>query len=129
MSDQSAGVADLRINVTDEDQQADTRVMRVEGEIDVFTAPRLKTTIAGIIDAGCSTLIIDLQQVRYIDSSGLAVLVGALKRMQGRSGTIRLVLSNPQVKKVFEITGLTRIFPTFDSVERAKADLIKPAFS
>ena len=67
-----------------------------------------------------SNIIVDLQGVGFIDSSGLGVLVGALRRAKERSGSIRLVCDRDNVLKIFRITGLDKVFPIFDSVEDAR---------
>ncbi len=94
--------------------------MTLAGEIDVYTAPRLKESLIEQIEDGCTDLIVDLQGVGFIDSSGLGVLVGALRRTKERSGAIRLVCSRDNIMKIFRITGLDKVFPIFESLEEAR---------
>lgn len=88
--------------------------LEVSGEIDVFTSPSLREELYGMIDDGASTIVIDCSQMDFIDSSGLGVLVGALKRIRERGGDFELLGLNPSTRKVFEITGLTKLFTIRD---------------
>jgi len=74
-------------------------VIAVHGEIDVYTSPRVKETINELIEKENYNLIINLEEVRYIDSTGLGVLIGALKRVREHNGSINLICTNPQIKK------------------------------
>ena len=86
-------------------------VMCIAGEIDVATAPLVRDELAAALDAGARKLTLDLGAVGFVDSSGLGVLVGALRRLQEESDG-RMVISDAQdgVRKVFEITGLGPMF-------------------
>lgn len=94
-------------------------IISVQGEIDVYTSPRVKETINELIEKENYNLIINLEEVRYIDSTGLGVLIGALKRVREHNGSINLICTNPQIKKIFNITGLVKIFGIFKSEEEA----------
>jgi len=96
-----------------------TAVVTLDGEIDVYTSPKVKDFIGKLIDKGTYTFTIDMQGVRYIDSTGLGVLIGGLKRVREHGGSVNLVSTNPQTKKIFDITGLVRVFDIFDSVDAA----------
>ena len=88
-----------------------TVVVTVRGELDTYTAPRLRHELKGLIDdQGNLAVVVDLGEMTFIDSSGLAVLVDGLKRMRLHGG--RLTLSNPNrnTAKVLEISGLDRVF-------------------
>src|ERR1700687_5867154 len=99
-------------------------VVDLNGEIDVYTSPKVKETISDLIDKGHYTLIINLENVRYIDSTGLGVLIGGLKRVREHSGTVHLVCTNPQIKKIFDITGLVKIFGIYDDEAEAQKALV-----
>jgi anti-sigma B factor antagonist len=88
--------------------------LQVSGEIDVFTSPSLRDELYAMIDDGATTVEIDCSQMDFIDSSGLGVLVGALKRIRERGGDFELQGLNPSTRKVFEITGLTKLFTIRD---------------
>lgn len=101
-------------------QMADgTQAIEVHGEIDVYTSPKVKEIITELIEKGNYLLIINLEGVRYIDSTGLGVLIGALKKVREKDGCINLVCNNPQIKKIFNITGLVKIFGIFKTEEEA----------
>ncbi len=95
------------------------QAVEVQGEIDVYTSPRVKETINELIEKGHYHLVINLEGVRYIDSTGLGVLIGALKKVREHSGRILLVCTNPQIKKIFNITGLVKIFEIFKDEDEA----------
>ncbi|MFP4498845.1 MAG: STAS domain-containing protein [Vulcanimicrobiota bacterium] len=95
------------------------QVLEVNGEIDVYTSPKVKETISELIEKENYKLIINLEGVRYIDSTGLGVLIGALKKVREHDGGINLVCNNPQIKKIFNITGLVKIFGIYKDEEEA----------
>lgn len=99
----------------------DLPVLKVSGEVDVYTAPKLKSHILDLIDSGHYNIVVDLNQVDFMDSSGLGVLVGGLKRVGPHKGTIKLVCNRPNVLKIFKITGLNKVFQIFDGVDQAAA--------
>jgi anti-sigma B factor antagonist len=109
----------MELEITSE-RDKDLCVMRIDGEIDVYTAPRLKESLTEQIEAGCTNVVVDLEKVGFIDSSGLGVLVGGLRRVKERSGSIRLVCTRENVLKIFRITGLDKVFPILGTVEEAK---------
>ncbi len=88
----------------------------VAGEIDVATSPALRRELHDALDNGASRVVVDLSGTTFIDSSGLGVLVGALKRVREINGNESLVLTGLQdpVRKVFEITGLHAVFSIQD---------------
>jgi anti-sigma B factor antagonist len=95
------------------------RVVVVGGEVDVYTAPLLRDALDQQIAAGHIHLVVDLDAVEFMDSTGLGVLVGRLKLVRNRSGWLRVVCSNERVLKVFGITGLDRVFTIADSIDAA----------
>ncbi len=105
----------MDINVAVHGEEGRPYTVEVSGEIDVYTSPKVKDTIGDLIDRGHYLLVIDLEHVRYIDSTGLGVLIGALKRVREFGGSVALVCTNPQIKKIFDITGLVKIFGIYDS--------------
>lgn len=109
----------MELDISSEQFEGDC-VMKLVGEVDVYTAPGLRERLVGEIESGSANIIVDLQGVGFIDSSGLGVLVGALRRAKERSGSIRLVCDRDNVLKIFRITGLDKVFPIFDSVEDAR---------
>ena len=110
---------DIKVSVREPNGKTGATVVDLNGEIDVYTSPKVKETISELIDQEHYKLVINLENVRYIDSTGLGVLIGGLKRVREHSGTVNLVCSNPQIKKIFDITGLVKIFGIFDSEKAA----------
>jgi anti-sigma B factor antagonist len=106
--------------------EADVRngysIVAVTGEVDVATVPRLREHLHGLAAQGKNRIVVDLDGVEFLDSTGLGVLVGALKRVRASDdGDLRLVCTQPRIRKVFEVTGLTKVFSLFDSVDDAVA--------
>ena len=89
-------------------------VVAVGGEIDVYTAPKLRDKISELVGEGHHQLLIDMAAVDFLDSTGLGVLVGRLKAVRMLEGVMRVVITNPRVLRNFQITGLEKIF-TIDS--------------
>jgi anti-sigma B factor antagonist len=85
-------------------------LLRTEGELDVYTSPQLKQTLVDLMSRGVTRFILDLNGVEYVDSTGLGVLIGALRRAADRDGCLKLLCDNSRVRRIFEITGLTKVF-------------------
>jgi anti-sigma B factor antagonist len=91
----------------------------VTGEVDVYTAPMLRERIRELAAGGAVHLIADLSQVDFLDSTGLGVLVGGLKRLREDSGSLALVVTTPRILRIFQITGLTKAFAVWPSATDA----------
>jgi anti-sigma B factor antagonist len=109
---------DLSINRADHD---DETVMTLGGEIDVYTAPLVRERLDAAVRDGRVHLVVDLSQVRFLDSTGLGVLVGRLKLTRSRDGSLRLVATEEKVLKVFAITGLDKVFEIYPTLDEALA--------
>lgn len=109
---------DLGLDVQERDGFA---VLAVSGEVDVATVPRLREQLHGLVAQGSNQIVVNLDAVDFLDSTGLGVLVGALKRVRSNDGDLHLVCTQPRIRKVFEVTGLTKVFKLFDSVDDAVA--------
>lgn len=97
----------------------DRTVVEVGGEIDVYTAPKLREQLVELVNDGSYHLVVDMEGVDFLDSTGLGVLVGGLKRVRAHEGSLRLVCTQERILKIFRITGLTKVFPIHSSVEDA----------
>lgn len=95
----------------------DYALLSVEGEVDVYTAPLLRQKLVDLADSGVSRIVVNLEPVAFLDSTGLGVLVAALNRMRRHGGDVELVCSQLRILRVFEITGLTRVFTIHESFE------------
>lgn len=102
-------------------QEGPRRVVSVHGEIDVYTAPDLRERLNELVASGQCHLVLDLQGVDFLDSTGLGVLVGGLKRVRSRGGELSLVCAQERILKVFRITGLTSVFPIYSVLDEALA--------
>ena len=85
-------------------------VLAVGGEIDVYTAPKLRDHIADLVQAGHYDIVIDLTAVEFLDSTGLGVLVGGLKKVRSHEGSLSLVCAQDRLLRIFRITGLAKVF-------------------
>jgi anti-sigma B factor antagonist len=97
----------------------DCAVVRVAGEVDLYTAPMLRERIRELAARGAVHLIADLSQVDFLDSTGLGVLVGSLKRLREDGGSLALVITTPRILRIFQITGLTKALAAWPSVTDA----------
>jgi anti-sigma B factor antagonist len=104
------------------DRKGGWQVLTVRGEVDVTTTPRVRAQLIALLSDGTPHLIVDLEGVRFMDSSGLGALVAGLKLARSRSGELRLVCERQRsVRKVLEVTGLERVLERFDTVDAAVA--------
>jgi anti-sigma B factor antagonist len=87
-----------------------TAVLTVRGEIDVASAPELRTHLHEVCTTDASTVTVDLRAVTFLDSSALGVLVGALGRCRENKSDLRLIINSPRLLRIFDITGLTSVF-------------------
>ncbi len=94
-------------------------VVDVAGEVDVYTAPKLREQLVTLVDSGHIDIVVNMERVEFLDSTGLGVLVGGLKRVKSREGSLRLVCTQERILKIFRITGLTKVFPIHASVDEA----------
>jgi anti-sigma B factor antagonist len=95
-------------------------VIDVQGEIDMYTAPRLRELI-DLVSKGSCQLVLNLDKVGFLDSTALGVLAGGLKRVRARDGSLDLVCTQPRILKTFRITGLTQVFGIYATVDQAIA--------
>ncbi len=98
---------DLTLATREQDGRA---VVAVGGEIDVYTAPKLRDQITELVAGGSYHIVIDLEAVEFLDSTGLGVLVGGLKKVRANDGSLELICSQERLLKIFRITGLAKVF-------------------
>ncbi len=101
-------------------------VLDVGGEVDVYSAPVLRDRIAGLVDRGECDLVVDLDGVQFLDSSGLGVLVAGFTSARARGGDLRLVCTQNRLLVPFRITGLDHVFGIFPTVEAAVREPVDP---
>jgi anti-sigma B factor antagonist len=97
----------------------DTSIITLVGEIDVYTAPRLRQALIDLVSQGSTDIVVDMDRVDFLDSTGLGVLVGGLKRVKSSEGDLRLVVTQDRIMKIFDITGLSKVFPIHGSLDDA----------
>lgn len=102
-------------------ERDDVVVVTVAGEVDVYTAAQLRSALEDRIAAGQTAIVVDLEDVGFIDSTGLGVLVGRLKTLRKTGGWLSVVCTNERILRLFGITGLDRVLPVHDSVDAAVA--------
>lgn len=110
---------ELTLNVHSEPPEF--TVITVSGEIDVYTAPKLREKLISLVEEGSYQLIADMEGVEFLDSTGLGVLVGGLKRVRAHDGWIDLVCTQSRILRIFKITGLNKVFSIYSSVAEAIA--------
>ena len=96
--------------------EGDRTVVVVGGEIDVYTAPKLREQLIDLVSSGQYHLVVDMEGVEFLDSTGLGVLVGGLKKVRAHDGSLDLVCTQERLLKIFRITGLAKVFVIHDSV-------------
>jgi len=97
-------------------------IIEVGGEIDVYTAPKLRDKITELVGTGEYDLVIDMEKVDFLDSTGLGVLVGGLKKVRAHDGSMRLICNQERLLKIFRITGLAKVFVIHGSQADALAE-------
>jgi anti-sigma B factor antagonist len=113
------------VNFHIEDEAIDdaTHVIELGGEVDLYTAPEFKERMVELIESGKKQIVVDLSKATFIDSTTLGVLVGGVKRLRTNDGQLSLVCSDRNITKIFEITGLDRVFTIHPTREEAVAGL------
>ena len=100
----------------------DCAVIKAGGEVDVHTAPALRAGIRDLVDKGVRHVIVDASAVTFIDSTGLGVLVGGLKRLHAHEGELALATNQERIVRLCQLTGLARYFPPYKTVADAIGD-------
>lgn len=109
----------MNFHIHDEEIDSETHVIELGGEVDLYTAPEFKERMVQVIDGGKKQVVVDLSKATFIDSTTLGVLVGGVKRLRPVGGSLALVCSDQNILKIFEITGLDRVFPIHESRDGA----------
>ena len=100
---------------------ADCAVLRIAGEVDVYTAPQLRERVIHLLAQGVRHIIADLRQVDFLDSTGLGALVGGLRRLREQGGSLKLVTGTDRILRIFQVTGLVHAFALSASFPEAIA--------
>ena len=111
----------MNFDISTEQLNDDTYVISLAGEVDLYTAPEFKQQLLQVISDGAKNVIVDFSDTTFIDSTTLGVLVGGVKRLRTNEGQLSLVCSDRNITKIFEITGLDRVFTIYESRDEALA--------
>lgn len=98
-------------------------VVAVSGEVDVYSAPALKDNLTELLQSGVRTIVVDLSDVAFLDSTGLGALVEARAATTDAGGALPLVCSQERILKLFTITGLDGVFSIHPDVDAAIGSL------
>ena len=108
-------------------QRGATSILTLRGEVDVYTAPRLRQAIVDLVDAGSPRVVVDMENVDFLDSTGLGVLVEGWKRARARESDLAVVATQDKILKIFDITGLNKWLAIHRTVDEAVVDPIPGA--
>jgi anti-sigma B factor antagonist len=109
----------MNFDVKTEQLNDDRYVISLTGEVDLYTAPEFKQQLLDVIAQGGKDVIVDFTNTTFIDSTTLGVLVGGVKRLRQVDGQLSLVCSDRNITKIFEITGLDRVFTIYGTRDEA----------
>jgi anti-sigma B factor antagonist len=111
----------MDFSVRTEQLAGDAYLIALTGEVDLYTAPEFKQELLDAIAKGAKHVVVDLSGTTFIDSTTLGVLVGGVKRLRSQDGMLSLVSSDRNITKIFEITGLDRVFTIYPTRDEALA--------
>lgn len=94
-------------------------VLRVSGEIDIYTAPLFKQSVVKLVSEGNNDVVIDLSEVTFMDSSGFGTLLGATRRLRPSGGGLHLAGANSTIQRMLRLTRLDTIMQVYDTAEQA----------
>jgi anti-sigma B factor antagonist len=114
----AGGFVDLKLGHYNKDG---IEVVDVGGEIDIYTAPRLRELLIDLVSKNSYQLVVNMDKVEFLDSTGLGVLVGGLKRVRAHDGSLDLVCTRERILKIFRITGPMKVFDIHETVDQAIA--------
>jgi len=113
----------MNFDIKTEQLSDDAYVISLAGEVDLYTAPEFKQQLLEVIGQGGKQVIVDFSNTTFIDSTTLGVLVGGVKRLRTNDGQLSLVCSDRNITKIFEITGLDRVFTIYPTRTEAVSKL------
>jgi anti-sigma B factor antagonist len=116
----------MNFDIQTEKLSDDAYAISLSGEVDLYTAPEFKQQLLELVGQGAKDVVVDLTNTTFIDSTTLGVLVGGVKRLRPNGGQLSLVCSDRNITKIFEITGLDKVFPIYATRSEA-VEQIAPA--
>ena len=109
------------LDITTEPGGPGVALVGLTGEIDLYTCPEFKQELLRVIADGATLVVVDLTKTTFIDSTALGVIIRGVERLKQRDGRLVVVCADPNIVKIFEVTGLNRIFSVYDSRDEALA--------
>ena len=109
----------MNFDIKTEQLSENTYVISLAGEVDLYTAPEFKQQLLEVIGQGGTEVVVDFTDTTFIDSTTLGVLVGGVKRLRSNDGQLSLVCNDRNITKIFEITGLDRVFTIYPTRDEA----------
>jgi anti-sigma B factor antagonist len=116
----------MNFDIKTEQLSSETYVISLSGEVDLYTAPEFKQQLLEVIGQGGKEVVVDFTNTTFIDSTTLGVLVGGIKRLRTNEGRLSLVCSDRNITKIFEITGLDKVFEIYATRDDAVSALGVP---
>jgi anti-sigma B factor antagonist len=113
----------MNFDIKTEQVSDNTYVISLAGEVDLYTAPEFKQQLLEVIAQGGKDVIVDFADTTFIDSTTLGVLVSGVNRLRSNEGQLSLVCNDRNINKIFEITGLDRVFTIYPSRDEALATI------
>ena len=113
----------MNFDIKTEQLGDDSYVISLAGEVDLYTAPEFKQQLLDVIGKGGKEVVVDFSNTTFIDSTTLGVLVGGVKRLRTNDGQLSLVCADRNITKIFEITGLDRVFTIYPTRDEAVSNL------
>ena len=109
----------MNFDIKTEQLDETSYVIALAGEVDLYTAPEFKGQLLDVIAKGAREVVVDFSNTTFIDSTTLGVLVGGVKRLRPNGGRLSLVCSDRNITKIFEITGLNKVFDIYETRDAA----------
>ena len=109
----------MNFDIRTEQLNGDTYVISLVGEVDLYTAPEFKQQLLEVIGQDAKEVVVDFTDTTFIDSTTLGVLVGGVKRLRPEGGQLSLICGDRNIVKIFEITGLDRVFTIYPTRDEA----------
>jgi anti-sigma B factor antagonist len=109
------------LEIATEDAGQGAAVIALTGEVDLYTCPEFKEELLRVIGDGATLVVVDLTTTTFIDSTALGVLIRGVQRLRVKDGHLRVVCVEPNMRKIFEVTGLDRVFSIHPSRAEALA--------
>ena len=116
----------MNFDIQTEQLSSEAYVISLSGEVDLYTAPEFKQQLLDVIEKGGKEVVVDFTNTTFIDSTTHGVLVGGVKRLRTNDGSLSLVCSDRNITKIFEITGLDKVFEIYATRDEAVSSLGVP---